>query len=63
MNNLPIFIVDDDWDERYLVNEIWKDLDLKNPLLFFNSAEELLTHMKLNPDTPPFMLRICHRDK
>jgi hypothetical protein len=34
MNTLPVFIVNDDWDERYLVNEIWKDLDLKNPLLF-----------------------------
>jgi CheY-like chemotaxis protein len=56
INNLPVFIADDDWDERYLVDEIWKDLDLKNPLLFFNNAEELLNHMKLNPDTPPFII-------
>ena len=56
MNDLPVFIVDDDWDERYLVHEIWRDLDLKNPLLFFSNAEELLTHMKLKPDPPPFII-------
>ena len=56
MNKSPVFIVDDDRDDRYLVDEIWKELDLKNPLLFFNTAKELLTHMKLNPDKPPFII-------
>jgi len=56
MNNLPVFIVDDDLDDHYLIDEIWKELDLKNPLLFFNSARELLTHMKQNPDKPPFII-------
>jgi len=35
MNNLPVFIVDDDSDERYLVKEVWKELELKNSLRFF----------------------------
>ncbi|SRR6266496_90812 len=46
MNTLPFFIVDDDSDERIIVKEVWNELELKNPLFFFNSAEEVLTHMK-----------------
>jgi FixJ family two-component response regulator len=50
-----VFIVDDDSNERYIVEEIWKELDLKNPLFFFNGAEGILTHMKSNSD-PPFII-------
>jgi len=52
VNNLPVFIVDDDSDERYPVKEVWKELELKNSLRFFNDAEEILSYIKTGSDVP-----------
>ena len=57
MNNRPVFIVDDDTDEREIIQDIWQELDVKNPLLFFSSGQAVLEHLKKDP-TNPFII-IC----
>ena len=55
MNNAPVFIVDDDVDDREIIHEIWNELGIKNPLLFFASGHEVLDHVKKDP-TNPFII-------
>jgi len=57
MSDAPVFIVDDDIDERLIVQEIWEELQVKNPPLFFDSGQAVLDHLKKDP-TNPFMI-IC----
>ena len=57
MNNGPVFIVDDDLDEHEIIQDVWKELNVDNPLLFFESGSALLNHLKENP-TNPFII-IC----
>ena len=55
MNNAPVFIVDDDVDDHEIIHEIWNELGIKNPLLFFTSGQEVLDHVKKDP-TNPFII-------
>ena len=57
MNNGPVFIIDDDNDDQELVEQVWKDLALTNPLLFFDMGDKVLDHLKQD-DTAPFLI-IC----
>jgi len=57
MNTSPVFIVDDDSDDRFLIKEVWRELEVTNPLLFFEHAENVIAHLKDDP-TPPFLI-IC----
>jgi CheY-like chemotaxis protein len=52
MNNLPVFIVDEDEDDQFLINEVWKELELKNPLKSFTNGEELIKEMKSENTNP-----------
>lgn len=57
MNNPPVFIVDDDIDEREIIQDIWYELNVKNKLVFFETGQALLDHLKTDA-TNPFMI-IC----
>lgn len=57
MTNPPIFIVDDDYEEREIIEEIWKELNVENPVLFFESGKAVLDHLQRDP-TNPFLI-IC----
>ncbi len=46
MNTAPIIIVDDDLDDQEFLQEAWKELYYKNPLLFFTHAEDVLNYFK-----------------
>lgn len=57
MNEHPIYIVDDDVEDNEIVAELWNTMGLPNQLVFFNSGEELITHLK-NDEQVPFII-IC----
>lgn len=55
MNKNPIYIVDDDQDEEEIIEEVVKELGLKNELKFFHNAEGLLNELKSN-NVVPFII-------
>lgn len=57
MNISPVFIVDDDVEERDIIEEILRDLKVQNPVMFFESGFALLDHLQEDP-TNPFII-IC----
>jgi CheY-like chemotaxis protein len=57
MNLHPIYIIDDDIDDKEIVQEVWNEIGLENKLVFFNSGDELIE--RLNHDTHNPFLIIC----
>lgn len=57
MNHRPVFIVDDDIEERDIIKEIVQELNVQNPVLFFDSGNAVLEHLSQDP-TNPFLI-IC----
>lgn len=57
MNLAPVFIVDDDQDEREIIEEIWNEMNEENQIIFFPTAQSVLDHLKKDP-TNPFII-IC----
>lgn len=57
MQNRPVFIVDDDIEERDIIIEILEELNVQNPILFFETGHAVLEHIENDP-TNPFMI-IC----
>jgi CheY-like chemotaxis protein len=57
MQNRPVFIVDDDLEERDIITEILEELNVQNPILFFETGHAVLQHIQKDP-TNPFMI-IC----
>ena len=55
MNNAPILIVEEDPDDWELLQEACKELELKNPLIFFNNGEDVLKYLKTE-EAPPFLI-------
>jgi len=55
MNNSPVFIVDDDHDDREFLEQAWKELGYNNPLKFFDDGEQMLNYLKGN-STIPFLI-------
>lgn len=55
MNNAPVFIVDDDQDDREFLEQAWKELGYKNQLLFFDNGEEVLKYLK-SEEVVPFLI-------
>jgi CheY-like chemotaxis protein len=55
MNSGPIFIVDDDTDDRELLEDAWKELEFENQLKFFENAEDVLAYLK-NETVVPFLI-------
>ncbi len=48
----PIIIVDDDVDDHYIFQEIAKNLDVKNQLLFFRTGLEVLSYLRTTTQKP-----------
>src|SRR5215203_4249701 len=49
MNNGPVYIVDDDEDDRAFIKEVWQELAYTNELVFFSSGEAVLSRLKTDP--------------
>jgi CheY-like chemotaxis protein len=56
MNKGPVYIVDDDEDDKEFVKEVWKELGYTNELLFFSNGEAVLRHIKTNQVVPFLIL-------
>ena len=57
MNHRPVFIVDDDVEEREIITDILKELAVENPVVFFETGRAVLEHFEKDP-TNPFLI-IC----
>ena len=56
MNNGPVLIVNDDSDDKEILQEAWNDLGYSNPLHFFNNGKDVLSYLKSNQPTPFLIL-------
>ncbi|HEX8462879.1 MAG TPA: response regulator [Segetibacter sp.] len=52
MNIPPIYIVDDDIDDKEIVQEVWEQMGLENKLVFFSTGDELISQLKQKEETP-----------
>lgn len=57
MNQHPIYVVDDDRDDEEMLREVMEEMELKNELKFFYTAESLLQELSSSPVVP--FLIIC----
>lgn len=53
----PVFIVDDDIEEREILDDILKELQIDHPVLYFDNAYAVLDYVHADP-TNPFLI-IC----
>lgn len=56
VNNAPVLIVDDDTDDRELLQDAWKELNFPNALLFFSNGEDVLAYLKKEKISPFLIL-------
>lgn len=57
MNERQILMADDDADDRFLVQAALEDIQIKNPLVFFEDGENLLEYLlQIEPDQYPALL-------
>jgi len=63
MNTNPIYIVDDDMDDHAIISEIMLELDVKNEVRFFLSAESVLEELKSGIITPFIIISDIHLPK
>ena len=52
MNDSPVFIVDDDIEDKELIEDAWKELDWGNKLYFFKNAQEVIDELETNEEVP-----------
>jgi CheY-like chemotaxis protein len=52
MNDAPVFVVDSDIEDKELLQEAWKELDLPNKLFFFKNAEEVIAQLETSSIVP-----------
>lgn len=55
MKNAPVFVIEDDADDKDFLQEIWQELNFENQLLFFTNGDELLNHLNV-AKIPPFLI-------
>src|SRR5689334_2107180 len=53
--NGAIVIIDDDADDRYLLADVFKELDYPNEIKFFNGGSEALSYLQ-KKDSNPFLI-------
>ncbi|MBA3665843.1 MAG: response regulator [Bacteroidetes bacterium] len=53
--NGPILIIEDDIDDQEIFSLVFKQLDYKNEIIFFNDGQEALTYLT-NKTTEPFIV-------
>lgn len=52
MRSGPIVIIDDDADDRELLDSIFKDLEVPNELKYFESCDEAYAYLQTTADKP-----------
>jgi CheY-like chemotaxis protein len=55
MNSESIWLIDGDADDQEMVQQVWKELDLKNELVFFENGEEAIKTLA-KVETAPFII-------
>ena len=55
-NNSPVIIIDDDVDDHDFVRDVWTELGFRNKLIFFTTADELLSYLEADSPTPFLVL-------
>jgi DNA-binding NtrC family response regulator len=55
MNNESIWLIDGDADDQEMVQQVWKELNLKNELVFFENAEDAINALG-KVETAPFII-------
>src|SRR4051812_48116445 len=51
----PVIVIEDDEDDRYILNEIFKKLAYKNSIVFFEDGQAALEYLN-KTDTIPFLI-------
>jgi CheY-like chemotaxis protein len=51
----PIVVIEDDADDREILDEIFRDLDYKNSIIYFSDSEEALTYL-VDTRVKPFLI-------
>jgi len=52
----PIIIIEDDEDDREFIMEVFKELDFKNEIIYFEDGESALSHLVKEPIEPFLIL-------
>jgi CheY-like chemotaxis protein len=52
----PIIIVEDDFDDQEMIQEILEQLNVNNKIIFFNKAPEAFHFLKRTPEQPFIIL-------
>lgn len=52
----PIIIIEDDEDDRQFIMEVFKELDFKNEIIYFEDGESALSHLEKEPIEPFLIL-------
>jgi len=60
MNNNPIYVIDDDREEKDILAEVLKELGANNEIMLFTSGEDLLHELKINPVIPFLIISDIH---
>jgi CheY-like chemotaxis protein len=55
MQHQAVWIIDSDEDDRYMVQEVWRELELTNELIFLKTADEALALLD-KIDEAPFII-------
>ncbi len=50
--NGAIIIIEDDIDDQEMFDEVFRELDYKNEIIFFNDGQEALAHLTSNSSEP-----------
>ncbi len=51
----PIVVIEDDIDDKDIIDEIFKELDFKNEIIFFSDGEKALDYL-IHTDIEPFLI-------
>jgi CheY-like chemotaxis protein len=52
----PVIILDDDAEERELLEEVLKKMTVKNEIKFFTNGDDFISYLKLTKDKPFIIL-------
>lgn len=55
MNSESILLIDGDGDDQEMVQQVWKELNLKNELVFFENGEDAINALA-KAETAPFII-------
>jgi CheY-like chemotaxis protein len=55
MNSESIWLIDGDADDQEMVQQVWKELNLKNELVFFENGEDAINALA-KAETAPFII-------